>query len=162
MAPGVRSGDRNRRQVVDRMPFGQVRKAIRSVGAEEVQLEAGPGYVLADDADPVESPGPWVALLPSLDPTTMGWKQREWYLGDLYPRLFDRSGNAGPTVWVDGRVVGGWAQRRDGEVVDELFEDVGHQSSVAVEGRAADLQEWLGDTVVTPRFRSPHDKELAQ
>ena len=28
--------------------------------------------------------------------------------------LFDRNGNAGPTIWVDGRIVGGWAQAGDG------------------------------------------------
>ena len=62
---------------------------------------------------------------PSLDPTVMGWKEREWYLGDHAPALFDRAGNAGPTVWWDGRIVGGWVQRRDGEVVYRLLEDVG-------------------------------------
>jgi len=108
----------------------------------------------------VTHPGPWVALLPSLDPTTMGWKERDWYLGDETARLFDRNGNAGPTIWVDGRVVGGWAQRKSGEVAYELFQDVGKQASDAVQTRAAELQLWLGEIRVTPRFRSPHDKKL--
>ena len=55
---------------------------------------------------------PWVALLPALDPAPMGWQERGWYLGEHRERLFDRSGNIGPTVWCDGRIVGGWAQRR--------------------------------------------------
>ena len=37
--------------------------------------------------------------------------------GRTAPVLFDRNGNAGPTVWWDGRVVGGWSQRGDGEIV---------------------------------------------
>ncbi len=90
--------------------------AIESVGAVEVSLEDGIGFVLADDPDG-EVGGEWVALLPSLDPTVMGWKEREWYLGAHADELFDRNGNAGPTVWANGRVVGRWAQRRTGEIV---------------------------------------------
>lgn len=138
----------------------QVRKAIVRAGALEVDLGADIGYVLADDIDPVDDPGPWVALLPSLDPTPMGWKDRDWYLGGYGDVLFDRNGNAGPTVWVDGRVVGGWSQRRDGEVVYEVFEDVGTEALTAVEETAGRLRDWMGGTVVTPRFRSPHDKLL--
>lgn len=59
-----------------------VRRALADVGATAVSLDAGTtGWVLPDDVDPVEDPGPWVALLPALDPTTMGWKERDWYLG---------------------------------------------------------------------------------
>ena len=39
------------------------------------------GYVLPDDLEPVQAPAPWVALLPALDATTMGWTGRDWYLG---------------------------------------------------------------------------------
>lgn len=138
----------------------QVRTALQAVEAVEVTLGNGPGYLLGDDVEGVTHPGPWVALLPSLDPTTMGWKERDWYLGDETARLFDRNGNAGPTIWVDGRVVGGWAQRKSGEVAYELFQDVGKQASDAVQTRAAELQLWLGEIRVTPRFRSPHDKKL--
>jgi hypothetical protein len=65
----------------------------------EVDLDGapGPGLVLADDVETVASPGPWVALLPTLDPTTMGWTHRDWYLGKHRPALFDTSGNAGLT-----------------------------------------------------------------
>jgi len=41
-----------------------------------------------------------------IDPTVMGWQQRGFYLGPHHDRLFDRTGNAGSTVWVDGRVAG--------------------------------------------------------
>ncbi|HXV71118.1 MAG TPA: winged helix DNA-binding domain-containing protein [Acidimicrobiia bacterium] len=140
--------------------LGQVRRALEDVGAVEVEIDTGVGFVLADDEEPVDEPAPWVALLPSLDPTPMGWKQRDWYMGGHAGLLFDRNGNAGPTVWVNGRVVGGWAQRRDGSVIFEVFDDVGREATDAIALRAARLEAWLGDTVVTPRFRSPHDKRL--
>ena len=43
--------------------------------------------------------------------------------------LRHRTGNGGPTVWVDGRIVGGWAQRKTGEVVFRLLEDIGAERS---------------------------------
>jgi hypothetical protein len=143
-------------------PVRRVRKALADVGAVAVSLDDDKlGYLLPDDLDPVAPPGPWIAFLPSLDPTTMGWKERDWYLGEHHPKLFDRNGNAGPTVWVDGRVVGGWAQRRDGRVVYELLEEVGAEARSAIASRGDELERWLGDVRVTPRFRSPHDKALA-
>jgi hypothetical protein len=102
-----------------------------------------------------------VVLLPSLDPTTMGWRQRAWYLGEHAPQLFDGNGNAGPTVWADGAIVGGWAQRRDGEVVVELLEDVGGETEGAVRRAADELQRWLGATRITPRFPTPLHRRLA-
>jgi hypothetical protein len=127
----------------------------------DVDLDGTAGMVLAGDEGRVSSPKPWVALLPGLDPTTMGWQQRDWYLGAHGKALFDRNGNAGPTVWCDGRVVGGWAQRRSGEVVFRLLEDVGGAAADAVESEAARLTSWLGDVRVTPRFATPLQKELS-
>jgi hypothetical protein len=115
---------------------------------------------LADDLEPVEVPAPWVALLPALDPTTMGWKARAWYLGEHGPRLFDRNGNAGPTVWCDGRVVGGWAQRATGEVAVELFDDVGAEASAAVAREAEAVERWMKPVTVRTRFPTPVEKEL--
>lgn len=90
----------------------------------------------------------------------MGRKERAWYLGEHGPALFDRSGNAGPTVWCDGRVVGGWAQRNDGEVVFRLLEEVGAKATALVEAQAQRLRALLGATRVTPRFRTPLEREL--
>jgi hypothetical protein len=140
----------------------QTREALASAGAVEVQLEDGTGCVLRGDEAPVRSPKPWVALLPGLDPTTMGWQQRRWYLGEHGSVLFDRNGNAGPTVWADGRIVGGWAQCRSGEVVYRVLEDVGRDTVAAVDRAAADLEAWLGDARVTPRFATPLQKELSR
>jgi Winged helix DNA-binding domain len=116
--------------------------------------------VLADDLEPEPPVDPQAVLLPALDPTVMGWAERDWYLGPHRERLFDRNGNAGPTVWWDGRVVGGWAQRKDGEIRLRFLEDVGTEMAVAVEAEAERLSAWLGPVRVTPRFPTPLDKEL--
>ena len=136
------------------------RAALAAVGAVEVELDGRTGVVLPDDTEPTAAPEPWAAL-PSLDPTVMGWKEREWYLGDHAPALFDRAGNAGPTVWWDGRIVGGWVQRRDGEVVYRLLEDVGGDALAAIDADAAAVQDWLGETRLAARFPTPVERELA-
>jgi hypothetical protein len=139
---------------------GQARAALAAVDAVEVSLEGGSGWALPDDVGGVRAPKPWVALLPGLDPTTMGWQERDWYLGDHRAAIFDRNGNAGPTVWADGRIVGGWAQRPSGEVVFQLLEDVGRETTTAVARAAAALEAWFGAARVTPRFATPLQKEL--
>ncbi|SDT75859.1 Winged helix DNA-binding domain-containing protein [Streptomyces sp. TLI_053] len=150
--------------------LGDVRRALADVGAVEVALPGGAaggaaggavGLVLPGDEGEVAEPEPWAALLPGLDPAVMGWRGRDWYLRpEDVPALFDRAGNAGPTVWWCGRVVGGWAQRADGEVVWRLFGDVGAEAVAAVGVEAERLVGWLGEVRVTPRFRTPLEREL--
>jgi hypothetical protein len=135
--------------------------ALSKLDTVGVDLDGAPGFVLADDAEPVAESEPWVALLPALDPTVMGWVGRAWYLGEYGPALFDRSGNPGPTVWCDGRVIGGWAQCADGRVVVRLFEDVGRVAHAAIDDAAARMTDWLGPVRVTPRFRTPLERELS-
>ncbi|MGW7283456.1 winged helix DNA-binding domain-containing protein [Streptomyces sp. NPDC054844] len=148
----------------------EVRRALAAVDAEAVSLDEGTGYVVAGDAGPVAGPAePWAALLPALDPTAMGWRQRDWYLApELRPMLFDRSGNVGPTVWWNGRVVGGWAQRTDGEIVWRVLdgagtggEGIGREAEAAIAAEAERLASWVGATRVTPRFRTPLERELS-
>ena len=139
----------------------EVRTALDKLGAVEVDLDGTAGVVLSEDLEPVAPSGElWVALLPALDPTVMGWAARDWFLGAHGPTLFDRNGNAGPTIWLDGRVVGGWAQRCDGEVVFRLLEDVGAEATAAVGAAAARIEAWIGGSRVTPRFRTPLEREL--
>ena len=139
---------------------GQIRKALAQLGPVEVDLDGTTGFVLPDDLEPAPAAEPWAALLPALDPTPMGWSERGWFLGDHAPALFDRSGNVGPTVWWDGRIVGGWAQRKEGQIVFRLLEDVGAEAVAAVETAADQLGAWLGKARVTPRFRTPLEREL--
>lgn len=138
----------------------EVRRALASIETTEVGLDGEIGFVLADDLDWTTSPEPWVALLPALDPTTMGWQIRDWYLGEHKAALFDTNGNAGPTIWVDGRIVGGWAIHPSGDVVMKMLEDVGRDALTAIEAEAARLEEWLRGVSSVPRFPTPLYKEL--
>jgi hypothetical protein len=140
----------------------QTKAALRDIGAVEVTLaDDRQGLLLAADLEPEDPVAPWVALLPALDPTTMGWKGRDWYLGAHRALLFDRYGNAGPTVWSDGRVIGGWAQHRDARVVVRLLEDVGSDVAAQVDTEASRLTQWLGGVRVLPSFPTPLQRELA-
>jgi hypothetical protein len=145
---------------------GQVTQALAGLDVTTVDLGGTPGIMLAagepalDQAASAELP-PWPALLPALDPTAMGWRERSWYAGDHAPALFDRSGNIGPTAWWDGRIVGGWAQRQDGEIVVRLLEDAGAEAATALAAEAQRLRGWIAGSRVTPRFRTPLERELA-
>ncbi len=149
-----------------------VTAALDDVGAVAVTTDTGDdaaaaAWVLADDLDdtPAELAAPDgvppVSLLPGLDPTIMGWKHRTWYLGPHRAPLFDRNGNAGPTVWVGGAAVGAWSQRDGGEVVTRLLEDVPRREVRRVDAAARDLTAWMDGVRVTPRFSTPLDRELA-
>ena len=70
----------------------------------------------------------------------MGWIEREWYLGPYKAELFDTAGNAGPTVWWDGRIVGGWMQNEAGEVIVQMLEDIGAEGQRAVDEQAERLE----------------------
>jgi len=131
------------------------RRALGDVRAVEVDLAGTAGFVLPEDVAPVEPVEPWAALLPELDPTTMGWSERDWYLGAHRGEVFDRFGNAGNTAWWCGRVVGAWAQAPSGEVVLELLEDVGRDGRRALTAEASRLTDWLAGTRVTGRYPSP-------
>jgi hypothetical protein len=141
-----------------------VKKALDAAEATEVDTERGPAYVAAGDAAHESGDDrPWVALLPGLDPTTMGWKQRDWYVcHELAKLVFDRNGNAGPTVWADGRVVGAWGLRRDGEIAIQWCEPV---SAVYERMAAAEVERLrcvIGDSRFRIRFPSPLSRTLAQ
>jgi hypothetical protein len=155
---------------------GQVKQALDQLEIAEVDLDGTAGVMLAADEDAPPAAEPWAALLPALDPTAMGWRDRAWYVGEHAPALFDRSGNIGPTAWWNGRIVGGWAQRKDGEIAVRLLEDAGAEASAAIAAEAQLLREWIGaapktpknpktpentKTWITPRFRTPLERELA-
>jgi hypothetical protein len=133
------------------------RRALADVAAVGVQLDSGEtGWVLPGDDGPEPEVEPWAALLPTLDPTTMGWKQRGFYLDpEDVPYLFDAVGNAGSTAWWNGRVVGCWVQAADGAVRVVYRSDPGATGRAALDAEASRLSEWLAGEVVTNIFASP-------
>ena len=143
------------------LTMGEVKRALAHLDVVEVNLGDSAGVVLADDLQPTPAPEPWVSLLPGLDATPMGYAERSWFLGSHGPMIFDRSGNIGPSVWCNGRIVGGWAQRKNGEVVFRLLEDIGRESEQRVDSAAHALSTWLGPIRITPRFRTPLERELS-
>lgn len=139
---------------------GAVRTALHDLGAVEVSLDGGvTGWVLAEDVDPPEPVGPGAALLPTLDPTTMGWRGRGFYLdpGDV-SCLFDTNGNAGNTAWWDGRIVGAWVQDPGGEVRVVLSgsarDRLGVEALRALETEAARLTGWLDGVAISSLYAS--------
>ncbi|WP_269437683.1 MULTISPECIES: winged helix DNA-binding domain-containing protein [unclassified Rhodococcus (in: high G+C Gram-positive bacteria)] len=138
-----------------------VRAALAELNAVEVDLDGRTGYLLPDDLEAAPLVEPWGALLPALDPTTMGWFERDWYLGPYRQQLFDTAGNAGPTAWWDGRIVGTWWQNDSRAVCLHLLEDIGSEGRAVLEQEAARLDEWVGGDRVTVKFPSPLARELA-
>jgi len=90
--------------------------------------------------------------------TTMGWYDRDWYVGEHRRQVFDSNGNGGTTVWWNGRIVGGWGQDADGRVEVQLLEDVGRDAKRVLTKRADELTAWLDGVRVSPRFPSPLSK----
>jgi hypothetical protein len=133
-----------------------VTRALADLGAVEVALDDGSvGWLLPDDTDEVAPAESWAALLPTLDPTVMGWKSRGFYLDPHdAPLHFDTNGNAGTTAWWDGRIVGCWVQDGDGVVRVSLAREVGDVGRAALDAEAERLTAWLDGTVVTTIYNS--------
>jgi Winged helix DNA-binding domain len=142
--------------------LGEVRAALSRLGAVSVALEgaAKPGWLRADDLDAPEPPPPWAALLPTLDPTTMGWKGRDWYLGPHRSRIFDSVGNGGTTAWWDGRIVGAWYQPPDGRVELLLLERLDKLARLALADEAERLTRWLDGARPGGRWVGPAVAEV--
>ncbi|MHA6738623.1 winged helix DNA-binding domain-containing protein [Rhodococcus erythropolis] len=137
-----------------------VRAALAELEAVAVSLDGGDtGWLLPDDVATVSDPGPWVALLPVLDPTIMGWKNRDFYLGPHRNQLFDTRGNAGTTAWVDGRVVGCWIQDAAGVVHVRVLESVSADAQRALDAEAVRLTEWLGGVKIGTGYVSQAMKQ---
>ncbi len=131
----------------------QLSRVLAELKPAEVDLDGAGGIALPGDLAPAPEVAPWAALLPGLDSTPMGWQQRDWFLGEHGPRLFDQSGNIGPTIWWDGRIVGGWAQDGGGEIVCRFLEDAGSEAAAAAGAAAERLAGQLGGVRLSPRTR---------
>lgn len=148
---------------------GQTQKALRSIQSELVEAKiAGlePGhYMLADDARRlagfVMPEPPQSFLLPGLDPYIMGYRLRDRFLaGEHRHQVFDRAGNAMPTVWINGCVAGVWVQRRDGGVVYGLFGPAADDQKASVASQARRLEGFLDGEILPPRSHTAFTRSL--
>jgi hypothetical protein len=148
---------------------GEAEEALNASASAvvEVAIEGlGNGYLmLADDAERLRdftpSDGPHVFLLPGLDPYIMGYRDRRRFLSPEHrKKVFDRAGNAVPTVWANGRVVGVWGQRKDGQVFRELFEPVGDVEQALLAEEVRRLGDFLEGEALPPGIRTPFTRAL--
>ncbi len=143
------------------LPLGLTRTALQRCGAVNIDFEGETLWIDAEDQEMESEIEPSVALLPGLDPTTMGWKQRDWYLDPEDTKLlFDSNGNGGPTIWVDGEIVGGWVQGDDGSVRLHYTRDADKEARHRIEERAHILEKLWGETKFKVRFPAPLQKIL--
>jgi hypothetical protein len=109
----------------------------------------------------VQPDAPYVFLLPGLDPYIMGYHNRDRFLApEHHKKVFDRAGNAMPTVWVNSRVVGAWGQREDGSVVYRVFEHVDEEEQALLAKEAQRLESFLGNEFLRPRSHTPFTRPL--
>jgi hypothetical protein len=126
----------------------------------------GPGHLmLAGDvrrfSNFVPPSSPHSFFLPGLDPYIMGYKSRGRFLAREHrSKVLDRAGNAMPTVWINGRVAGAWAQRKDGTVVYDFFGPVDDGDTVLVATRARNLERFLNGEVLAQRSHTPFTRGL--
>nr|WP_246324573.1 winged helix DNA-binding domain-containing protein [Petropleomorpha daqingensis] len=139
-------------------------QALAQLPIETVDLHGAEGITLTDPDDEPgsEEPEPTATLLPALDPTPMGWKSRDWFLGIDSRSLFDRAGNIGPTLWWDGEIIGSWAVTPHGDVRTTVLADRGVAAAQAIERAAATLQHRLQGAVVTPAARTPLERSISE
>jgi len=131
-------------------------RTLDQLDATAVLLEDGaPAWLHPEDDDAVSGIGDWAALLPALDPSTMGWRRRDFYLAGHGPHIFDRNGNGGPTAWWNGSIVGSWTQQPDGAVLVVPLYALPRAAETALKHKAAELSRWLDGDVLTTLYKAP-------
>lgn len=85
----------------------------------------------------------------------MGWRNRDFYLGHHAGQIFDRNGNAGPTAWWNGRIIGGWTQDEHGTVIVVPARPIPRQARVALAQQAKQLTTWLDRDIIRTAYQSP-------
>ena len=131
---------------------GETQRALSALAGQVALIDIhnlGAGFcLLADDLPKLLSTPPLtggaVQLLPSLDGYIMGFHNRSRFLpAEHYDQVFDRSGNAFATVWVDGRVVGIWREADHG--LEALIWDELAREEIAAEATRLGAFLWRAD-----------------
>lgn len=141
------------------------RRALADLAIEEVDLHGQAGIVLASPGGGLADAAagdPTATLLPALDPTPMGWKTRDWFLGIDPGHVFDRAGNIGPTLWWNGEIIGSWAIAPNGHLRTKVIADRGAEAHAAIDRAASHLHARLNGAVVTPAIRTPLEQALVR
>ena len=134
-----------------------VEAAIEDLG-EAYLMMAKDAQRLSDYAPPET---PHISFLPALDPYIMGYRDRRRFLAPEHnAQVFDRAGNAMPTVWVNGQVVGAWGQRKNGEVVYGLFEEENEEELTLLEAEAQRLEDWMNGEYLPQRTHTAFTRVL--
>jgi len=130
----------------------EIRRALASISQHTREIEVqglDPDFLLLEQeskdlAGDVKAAGV-VALLPGLDPYIMGYKDRARFLNpSKYNKVFDRAGNALPTIWQDGRVIGVWMEDRKSQSLQLLlFDEADGKLSAQLEKEAQHLSHFL-------------------
>ena len=148
---------------------GETEEAFGGIASEVAQVTIDglddAHLMLAKDAEGLRDftppDDPYVFLLPSLDPYIMGYRDRCRFLAAEHrKKVFDRAGNAVPTVWVDGRVVGVWGQHKDGRIFHELFESMGDAERGLLADEVQRLEGFLEGEALPPGIRTPFTRAL--
>ena len=130
----------------------EVRRALSEIADRVVQVnigELGGGYLLpggdVEIVEGIQTDALRLWFLPSLDPLIMGYKLRSRFLPpSKYDKVFDPSGNALPTVWCDGQIVGIWMEDRRAQAVQILlFESLAADLHTQMEEEAQRLSHFL-------------------
>ncbi len=149
----------------------QAKEALKTLGSTVVEMSIE-GFdnkflVLADDIQHLrklaQQDAHFVFFLPGLDPYIMGYHDRRRFLTpEHHAKVFDRAGNAMPTVWANHRVVGAWGQRKDGSVIYGLFEPVGKKDAALLTSEARRLEGFLGGEYLASRTQTPFTRALGK
>jgi hypothetical protein len=147
---------------------GETQVILRRLGAQvaEIAIDAlSDHWMLAEDAERLRaftpSAEPCSFLLPALDPYVMAYPDRRRFLADEHrDKIIERAGNAVPTVWANGRIVGAWGHRRDGSIAYCLFEKVGGDALSALGVEISRLVDFLAGEVIAARYYTPFTKAM--
>jgi hypothetical protein len=93
-----------------------------------------------------------VNLLPALDSYIMGYTERKRFIAhQYYNNVFDRSGNAAPTILVEGKVVGVWDFIADKKPAVKilLFESPENSTLTTIYSKAQQIGKFIADKEVT-------------
>ncbi len=95
----------------------EIRKGLRVIEPDLIKMKIssiqGIYIIFKSDLESITNhkvlSKPILSFLPKLDPYPMGYKERERYIiSKNYNKMFDRSGNATSTIFLDGVAVGVW------------------------------------------------------